>query len=94
MLASSTCGRCSTLCKVRFTEGRMRKLTCPRPKEMIYRDTETPGLGLRVTVNGPRNYYERRVQGRTMAPRCDVRTCQLREARAEARRLVVLGDRG
>jgi integrase len=86
--------------KLRFTEGRVSKLACPPgqyvARQVIYRDTETPGLGVRVTESGIRAYiFERRVHGHTVRTTIgDVRTWQLGAARAEARRLSTLVDRG
>jgi hypothetical protein len=61
----------------------------------IYRDTETPGLGVRVSATNRSYIFERRVHGRCMRTNIgDVRTWALGEARAEARRLAVLIDRG
>ena len=54
--------------KVRFTEGRVQAFTCARGKKYgIHLDTETDGLGVRVTENGARSYvFEKRVNKRSM----------------------------
>jgi DNA mismatch endonuclease (patch repair protein) len=48
--------------KVRFTEGRVQSLACPPGRKYdIHLDTQTPGLGVRVTESGARSYvFEKR----------------------------------
>jgi integrase len=83
--------------KVRFTEGRLQRFACPAGKQYgIHLDAETPGLGVRVTENAARSYiFEARVHGKTVRVTIgDVRSWPLAKARAEARGLATLVDRG
>jgi integrase len=80
-----------------FTVTGVARLVCPVGKGYgLYWDKRTPQLGLRVTANGARSYvFEGRVHGRTVRTTIgDVQSWQLAKARAEARRLATLVDRG
>jgi integrase len=84
-----------------FTEGRVGKVahagTNPKINYTLYWDGETPGLGLRVTASGARSYvFEKRLKaGDTCRVTIgDPATWSLKRARAEARELAVLVDKG
>jgi integrase len=83
--------------KVRFTEGRVQALNCPPGKRYaIHLDTETPGLGVRITENGARSYvFEKRVHGVTMRVTIgDASSWPLKKAQQRARELAVMVEKG
>ncbi len=83
--------------RVRFTEGRVQSLSCPAGKKYgIHLDTETDGLGVRVTENGARSYvFEKRVNKRSMRVTIgDVGSWPLKKARQRARELTVMVEQG
>ena len=82
---------------VRLTTGRIRDFqsTSGKPQEFL-RDTETPGLGVRVTVGAKAFIFQSKLKnGSTIRTTIgDVRAWSLDEARTEARRLQTLVDQG
>ena len=83
--------------RVRLTAGRVQTFTCPKGKKQAFlRDSEVPSLALRVTANGSRAYvFERKLNRRTIQMVIGSPTnWTIEEARARARKLAVLVDRG
>jgi len=82
----------------KLTSGRIEKFECePEKNQSFLWDTETPGLGLRVTAAGAKAFvFKANLKGsggyrETLG---SVKTWRLDQARAEARRLKVLVDGG
>lgn len=83
--------------KVKFTEGRVQGFECAAgERQALWWDAATPHLGVRVTEAGARSYvYQGRVHRESFRLTIgDVRSWPLAKARAEARRLATLTDRG
>lgn len=83
--------------KARLTSGRLDAFSCPagRPQAFL-RDSETPGLALRVTAADARSFvFEGKLNRRTVRITIgDVEHWRIGEARARARELAALLDRG
>ncbi|MFL9996124.1 integrase family protein [Paraburkholderia sediminicola] len=84
--------------RVNFTAQRVSKeLGCePGKSQTLHQDSNTPGLGLRVTAAGSRTYvYEQRLHGKTVRLTIgDVKAWTLDKARSEAARLRTVIDAG
>jgi integrase len=84
------------MARYRFTLRRVEsfKYLPGHGNQTIYRDSATPGLGVRVTAAGVRSYiFEATLHGRTLRETIgDIRTWTLGKARAEATRLKTLTD--
>ncbi|MEW9580604.1 tyrosine-type recombinase/integrase [Paraburkholderia sp. DGU8] len=83
--------------KVNFTVQRVSTLGCePGKSQTLHQDTNTPGLGLRVTAAGARAYvYEQRLHGKTVRVTIgDPKAWTLDKARTEAARLRTVIDAG
>jgi integrase len=83
--------------RARLTAGRVQSFTCPEGKEQAFlRDSEVPGLALRVTAAGNRAYvFEGKLNRRTL--RLTIGSpahWTIEAARARARELASLVDRG
>ncbi|QUV86547.1 site-specific integrase [Chloracidobacterium aggregatum] len=83
--------------RARLTAGRVQSFTCPEGKEQAFlRDSEVPGLALRVTAAGNRAYvFEGKLNRRTL--RLTIGSpahWTIETARARARELASLVDRG
>ena len=81
----------------KFTKGRIDGFTCPNDKkEAVAWDTDAPGLGLRVRQAGaPRYIFQRKMHGKPVKMTIgDPSVWDIRQARAEARRLRSLMDQG
>ncbi|MCX8086722.1 MAG: integrase family protein [Rhodocyclaceae bacterium] len=83
------------MAKVNLTAGRIREFVTDKPQAFLW-DAAAPGLAVRATRSGVKTYvFQGRVGG--LPIRCtigDVLAWSLDEARAEARRLQTLIDRG
>ncbi len=80
-----------------LTAGAIARLTCPPNKMQAFlRDTESPGLRVRVTAAGAKSYvFEGKLNRQTIRLTIgDVRAREIPAARAEANRLRVLLDSG
>lgn len=80
-----------------FTLPRVEKAECEEGKQQSFVwDTNTPGLGLRITSNGSKGYiFESRVNGKTLRLTLgNPRAWSLSKAQEEARRLQTLCDQG
>ena len=80
-----------------LTAGAIDRLTCPSGKMQAFlRDTESPGLRVRVTAAGAKSYvFEGKLNRQTIRVTIgDVRAREIPAARAEANRLRVLLDSG
>ncbi len=83
--------------RVKLTAGVIDRLACPAGKQQAFlRDSETPGLRVRVTTGGFKSFvYESKLDRKTMRRTIgDVKTWTIEQARIEARRLAVLLDSG
>lgn len=83
--------------RVRLTAGRVSAFTCPAGQQQAFlRDTEAPGLALRVTAAGAKAYaFEGRLNGRTLRVTIgDPAHWSIDAARARARELAAMLDRG
>jgi integrase len=82
--------------KVKFTEKRLQSLPCPTKGYDLYRDAENSNLAVRVTAGDARSYvYESRVNGENVRVTIGkVGKWKLADAKAEARRLATVIDRG
>ena len=85
--------------KKRFTSAVVRSLISKGPPEdkrqLIVQDTETRGLGLRISTSAASYIFERSVRGRSKRVTIgDAHSWSLEDARKEANRLTVLVDRG
>lgn len=83
--------------RVNLTAGAIERLSCPADKQQAFmRDSEAPGLRVRVTAAGAKSFvYESKLNRQTI--RCtigDVKIWTIEQARAEARRLAVMLDTG
>ncbi|MGF6813615.1 integrase [Paraburkholderia atlantica] len=84
------------MAKVSFTAARVAAFECETGKrQTIHWDTDTPGLGLRVTSGSRAYIYESRLHGRTLRITIGAaHAWPLKKARVEAARLRVLVDAG
>ncbi len=83
--------------RVALTVGTIERLTCPPGKQQAFlRDSEAPGLRVRVTAAGAKSFvYEAKLNRQTYRPTIgDVKLWSIEQARTEARRLAVLIDNG
>lgn len=81
----------------RITAGDIERLQCePGKQQSFLRDSEMPGLMVRVTSNGAKSYvFEARVHGKTERRRIGTPAAMtITEAREQARRLRMLVDAG
>lgn len=80
-----------------LTAGTIERLSCPPGKQQAFmRDSEVPALRVRVTAAGAKSYvFESKLNRQTIRRTIgDVRTWTIEQARAEARRLAVVLDKG
>ena len=83
--------------RVNLTAGAIERLTCPAGKQQAFmRDSEAPGLRVRVTAAGAKSFvYEAKLDRQTIRRTIgDVKLWSIEQARAEARRLAVVLDNG
>ena len=83
--------------RVNLTAGAIERLTCPAGKQQAFmRDSEAPGLRVRVTSAGAKSFvYEAKLDRQTIRRTIgDVKLWSIEQARSEARRLAVLLDNG
>ncbi len=83
--------------KFNFSYLRLATQACPMGKEqVIYWDSATPGLGLRITGKQVKSYiFEMRVKGKSVRTTLGrFMTLQLEQAQAEAIRLRKLAEEG
>ena len=83
--------------RVVLTAGAIERLTCPTGKQQAFmRDSEVPGLRVRVTAAGAKSFvYESKLNRQTIRRTIgDVKAWSIEQARIEARRLSVLLDGG
>ena len=83
--------------RLSLTAGAIERLTCPPGKQQAFmRDSEAPGLRVRVTAAGAKSYvYESKLNRQTIRRTIgDVKLWTIEQARTEARRLAVLLDTG
>lgn len=83
--------------RVNLTAGAIERLTCPFGKQQAFmRDSEAPGLRVRVTAAGAKSYvYESKLDRQTIRRTIgDVKLWSIEQARTEARRLAVALDNG
>ena len=83
--------------RVNLTAGVIERLTCPNGKQQAFmRDSEAPGLRVRVTAAGAKSFvYEAKLNRQTIRRTIgDVKLWSIEQARTEARRLAVVLDGG
>ena len=83
--------------RINLTAGAIERLTCPAGKQQAFmRDSEAPGLRVRVTAAGAKSFvYEAKLNRQTIRRTIgDVKLWSIEQARAEARRLAVVLDNG
>lgn len=83
--------------RVNLTAGVIERLVCPADKlQAFLRDSEVPGLRVRVTAAGAKSFvYESKLNRQTIRRTIgDTRTWTIEAARAEARKLAVTLDTG
>ena len=83
--------------RVNLTAGAIERLTCPVGKQQAFmRDSEAPGLRVRVTAAGAKSFvYEAKLDRQTIRRTIgDVKLWSIEQARTEARRLAVVLDSG
>ncbi len=83
--------------RVNLTAGTIERLTCPDGKQQAFmRDSEAPGLRVRVTAAGAKSFvYESKLNRQTIRRTIgDVKLWSIEQARTEARRLAVTLDSG
>lgn len=83
--------------RVSLTVGAIERLTCPEGKQQAFlRDSEAPGLRVRVTAAGAKSFvYEAKLNRQTIRRTIgDVKLWSIEQARTEARRLAVVLDNG
>lgn len=83
--------------RVSLTVGAIERLTCPSGKQQVFmRDSEAPGLRVRVTAAGAKSFvYEAKLNRQTIRRTIgDVKLWSIEQARTEARRLAVTLDAG
>lgn len=87
------------MARAKLTAGRIRDfqyVPTPKQSQQFLRDTETPGLAVRVTSGTKAFIFQSRLKDGSTIRRTigDVRTWNLEEARLESRRLQILIDQG
>ena len=83
--------------RITLTVGAIERLACtPGKKQDFLRDTEAPGLRVRVTSTGAKSFvFEAKLNRQTIRRTIgDVKAWTIEQARAEARRLAVTLDSG
>ena len=83
--------------RINLTAGTIERLACPAGKQQAFmRDSEAPGLRVRVTAAGAKSFvYEAKLNRQTIRRTIgDVKLWSIEQARTEARRLAVLLDGG
>lgn len=82
--------------KFRFTRDSVSRAECPPGKtQALYRDTDQPGLGLRVTANGARSFiFESRLAGKTIRVTIGPASMQIRTPRDRHGRPTGVGASG
>ena len=83
--------------RVNLTAGAIERLACPAGKQQAFmRDSEAPGLRVRVTNTGHKSFvYETKLNRQTIRRTIgDVRSWSIEQARNEANRLRVVLDAG
>ena len=83
--------------RINLTAGAIERLTCPAGKQQAFmRDSEVPGLRVRVTAAGAKSFvYEAKLNRQTIRRTIgDVKLWSIEQARTEARRLAVVLDNG
>lgn len=83
--------------RINLTAGTIERLVCPPNKQQAFmRDSEAPGLRVRVTAAGAKSFvYEAKLNRQTIRRTIgDVKTWSIEQARTEARRLAVVLDSG
>ena len=83
--------------RLNLTAGAIERLTCPADKQQAFmRDSEAPGLRVRVTAAGAKSFvYEAKLNRQTIRRTIgDVKLWSIEQARTEARRLAVVLDGG
>ncbi|MBS0467265.1 MAG: integrase family protein [Proteobacteria bacterium] len=83
--------------RINLTTGAIERLTCPAGKQQVFlRDSEAPGLRVRVTAAGAKAFvYEAKLNRQTIRRTIgDVKLWTIEQARTEARRLAVVLDNG
>lgn len=83
--------------RVNLTLGSIERLRCPEGKQQAFmRDTAAPGLRVRVTAAGAKSFvFEAKLNRQTIRRTIgDVRSWDIKQARAEACRLAVVLDNG
>ena len=83
--------------RVNLTAGAIERLTCPAGKQQAFmRDSEAPGLRVRITSAGAKSFvFEAKLNRQTIRRTIgDVKVWSIEQARTEARRLAVLLDNG
>ena len=83
--------------RINLTAGAIERLTCPAGKQQAFmRDSEAPGLRVRVTAAGAKSFvYEAKLNRQTIRRTIgDVKLWSIEQARTEARRLAVVLDNG
>lgn len=74
---------------IKLTQAEVNRLQPHATKQLLYRDTETPGLALRITPGGRKTYvFNYSLFGRERRMRIsDAATCKVAEAREAAKKL-------
>ena len=83
--------------RINLTAGAIERLTCPADKQQAFmRDSQAPGLRVRVTAAGAKSFvYDAKLNRQTIRRTIgDVKLWSIEQARAEARRLAVVLDNG
>ena len=83
--------------RINLTAGAIERLTCPADKQQAFmRDSQAPGLRVRVTAAGAKSFvYEAKLNRQTIRRTIgDVKLWSIEQARTEARRLAVVLDSG
>ena len=83
--------------RINLTAGAIERLACPAGKQQAFmRDSEAPGLRVRVTAAGAKSFvYEAKLNRQTIRRTIgDVKLWSIEQARTEARRLAVVLDGG
>jgi len=83
--------------RINITLGAIERLKCPINKEQVFmRDSEVPGMSVRVTNAGTKSFvYEAKMNGTTLRRTIgSVETWTIEKARNQARQFAVLIDKG
>ena len=83
--------------RVNLTYGTIERLTCPSGKQQVFlRDSQVPGLRVRVTAAGAKSFvFEAKLNRQTIRRTIgDVKVWSIDQAREEARSLAVTLDKG